>query len=183
MFFYCYTNILKSKVNEQHCFAVVALRILQRNSMLDICDPQLLVRFIKSCSGLSVSCRFSNFNITLLYYCVILCICGLLSISKSANRTFPEVHFPSPGNFIANLKQTLGNNVIRMNYLGDWGRQFGEYIFYKTSSLVLLNPECVPLCDLSAVCEILGLLGAGFGQFGCQEKLKQNPLQHLFEVS
>lgn len=28
-----------------------------------------------------------------------------------------------------------------------------------------------------------GLLGAGFGQFGCQEKLKQNPLQHLFEVS
>lgn len=32
----------------------------------------------------------------------------------------------SPGNFIANLKQSLGNNVIRMNYLGDWGMQFGE---------------------------------------------------------
>lgn len=32
----------------------------------------------------------------------------------------------SPGNFIANLKQSLGNKVIRMNYLGDWGMQFGE---------------------------------------------------------
>ncbi|XP_008311718.1 putative arginine--tRNA ligase, mitochondrial [Cynoglossus semilaevis] len=55
------------------------------------------------------------------------------------------------GNFIANLKQSLGNNVIRMNYLGDWGMQFG-------------------------------LLGAAFDRFGSQEKLKQNPLQHLFEV-
>ncbi|XP_029451298.1 probable arginine--tRNA ligase, mitochondrial isoform X2 [Rhinatrema bivittatum] len=29
---------------------------------------------------------------------------------------------------------------------------------------------------------IIGLLGAGFQQFGCEEKLKTNPLQHLFEV-
>nr|XP_033795780.1 probable arginine--tRNA ligase, mitochondrial isoform X2 [Geotrypetes seraphini] len=29
---------------------------------------------------------------------------------------------------------------------------------------------------------IIGLLGAGFQQFGCEEKLKANPLQHLFEV-
>lgn len=34
----------------------------------------------------------------------------------------------SPGNFIANLKQSLGNDVIRMNYLGDWGMQFGEFV-------------------------------------------------------
>nr|XP_056712379.1 probable arginine--tRNA ligase, mitochondrial isoform X2 [Euleptes europaea] len=38
-----------------------------------------------------------------------------------------------------------------MNYLGDWGMQFG-------------------------------LLGAGFQQFGSEEKLKSNPLQHLVEV-
>lgn len=36
--------------------------------------------------------------------------------------------FASSGNFIANLKQSLGNNVIRMNYLGDWGMQFGECV-------------------------------------------------------
>lgn len=71
-----------------------------------------------------------------------------------------------------------------MNYLGDWGMQFGEYILYKTSScLVSLRPESSPACELCLLCVILGLLGAGFGQFGCQQKLKQNPLQHLFEVS
>ncbi|XP_071324238.1 probable arginine--tRNA ligase, mitochondrial [Trachinotus anak] len=73
--------------------------------------------------------------------------------SPNIAKKFHAGHLRSTfiGNFIANLKQTLGNNVIRMNYLGDWGMQFG-------------------------------LLGAGFGRFGCQEKLKQNPLQHLFEV-
>ncbi|XP_053314577.1 probable arginine--tRNA ligase, mitochondrial [Spea bombifrons] len=29
------------------------------------------------------------------------------------------------GNFIANLKEAVGNEVIRINYLGDWGLQFG----------------------------------------------------------
>ncbi|XP_025061036.1 probable arginine--tRNA ligase, mitochondrial isoform X2 [Alligator sinensis] len=55
------------------------------------------------------------------------------------------------GNFIANLKEALGHQVTRINYLGDWGMQFG-------------------------------LLGAGFQQFGSEEKLKSTPLQHLFEV-
>ncbi|CAI5769805.1 probable arginine--tRNA ligase, mitochondrial [Podarcis lilfordi] len=55
------------------------------------------------------------------------------------------------GNFIANIKEATGHHVTRVNYLGDWGMQFG-------------------------------LLGAGFQQFGSEEKLKSNPLQHLFEV-
>ncbi|KAG7239710.1 hypothetical protein INR49_028646 [Caranx melampygus] len=73
--------------------------------------------------------------------------------SPNIAKKFHAGHLRSTiiGNFIANLKQSLGYNVIRMNYLGDWGMQFG-------------------------------LLGAGFDQFGCQEKLKHNPLQHLFEV-
>uniref|UniRef100_UPI0037E98F90 probable arginine--tRNA ligase, mitochondrial n=1 Tax=Semicossyphus pulcher TaxID=241346 RepID=UPI0037E98F90 len=73
--------------------------------------------------------------------------------SPNIAKKFHAGHLRSTviGNFIANLKQSLGHSVIRMNYLGDWGMQFG-------------------------------MLGAGFGQFGCREKLKQNPLQHLFEV-
>ncbi|KAG2467678.1 SYRM protein, partial [Polypterus senegalus] len=54
-------------------------------------------------------------------------------------------------NFIANLKGALGHSVTRINYLGDWGLQFG-------------------------------LLGIGFQEFGSEEKLKSNPLQHLFDV-
>ncbi|XP_030044492.1 putative arginine--tRNA ligase, mitochondrial [Microcaecilia unicolor] len=73
--------------------------------------------------------------------------------SPNVAKRFHVGHLRSTiiGNFIANLMEALGHEVTRLNYLGDWGMQFG-------------------------------LLGIGFQQFGCEENLKANPLQHLFEV-
>lgn len=62
--------------------------------------------------------------------------------------------------------------------------QFGELVrkllYSEGLSFVCLFIKTSRTSNLSW---ISGLLGAGFGQFGSPEKLKQNPLQHLFEVS
>ena len=73
--------------------------------------------------------------------------------SPNIAKIFHVGHFRTTilGNFIKNLYKFNGYNPISINYLGDWGKQFG---------LVLL----------------------GYKKFGDPEKLKTEPLMHLFHV-
>jgi arginyl-tRNA synthetase len=73
--------------------------------------------------------------------------------SPNIAKPFHAGHLRSTiiGGFLANLHEAAGYEVIRMNYLGDWGRQFG-------------------------------LLANAFELFGDEEKLKQDPIGHLFDI-
>ncbi|KAL6248021.1 arginyl-tRNA synthetase [Rhinocladiella similis] len=73
--------------------------------------------------------------------------------SPNIAKEFHAGHLRSTiiGGFLAKLYKIMGWEVIRMNYLGDWGKQYG-------------------------------LLANGFKQFGSQEELDKNSIQHLFQV-
>lgn len=53
--------------------------------------------------------------------------------------------------FTANVYTANGWKAVKMNYLGDWGKQYG-------------------------------LLAVGFDRHGSEEKLKSDPIKHLFDV-
>ncbi|KAI9376089.1 arginyl-tRNA synthetase [Aspergillus egyptiacus] len=73
--------------------------------------------------------------------------------SPNIAKPFHAGHLRSTiiGGFLANLYTVVGWDVIKMNYLGDWGKQYG-------------------------------LLANGYKKFGNEEKLLQDPINHLFDV-
>ncbi|KAL4906715.1 hypothetical protein BDW74DRAFT_167262 [Aspergillus multicolor] len=73
--------------------------------------------------------------------------------SPNIAKPFHAGHLRSTiiGGFLANLYTVMGWDVVKMNYLGDWGKQYG-------------------------------LLANGYKMFGDEQKLLQDPINHLFEV-
>ncbi|KAL8730149.1 MAG: hypothetical protein Q9166_004232 [cf. Caloplaca sp. 2 TL-2023] len=73
--------------------------------------------------------------------------------SPNIAKPFHAGHLRSTiiGGFLANLYEAAGWDVVRLNYLGDWGRQFG-------------------------------LLANAFEMLGSEEKLKKDPIGHLFDI-
>lgn len=73
--------------------------------------------------------------------------------SPNIAKPFHAGHLRSTiiGNFIKNVAKSNGWDTVSINYLGDWGKQYG-------------------------------LLALGFEKYGDREKLKENPIIHLFDV-
>lgn len=76
------------------------------------------------------------------------------------------------GNFLRNLYKALGYNVVGINYLGDWGKQYGTW-FVRVKRSSSPNNELLVYT---------GLLAVGFNEFGSEEELVKNPIRHLYDV-
>lgn len=73
--------------------------------------------------------------------------------SPNIAKPFHAGHLRSTiiGGYIANLNEKMGAEVRRINYLGDWGKQFG-------------------------------LLAVAFHRWGDAQKLKEDPINHMFDL-
>ena len=73
--------------------------------------------------------------------------------SPNIAKPFHAGHLRSTilGNYICNMFKATGANVISINYLGDWGTQYGK-------------------------------LAIGYEKYGNETALKENPIEHLFEI-
>jgi len=81
--------------------------------------------------------------------------------SPNIAKPFHSGHLRSTilGHFVANICQRMGHNVIRLNYLGDWGTQFGMCVsvclFTCNFMLNILPASYTAFYFISTICALL----------------------------